>query len=37
MKDCRVPEKERLQEANSFRDTAKVLRMTVTLIYRDGR
>lgn len=28
MKDCRVPENDRLQEANSFRDTAKVLRMT---------
>src|SRR5690606_36179332 len=28
MKDCRIPEKDRLQEANSFRDTAKVLRMT---------
>ncbi|WP_194777327.1 acyl-CoA dehydrogenase family protein [Pararhodonellum marinum] len=28
MKDCRVPESDRLQEANSFRDTAKVLRMT---------
>src|SRR5690554_3812886 len=28
MKNCRVPESDRLQEANSFRDTAKVLRMT---------
>ena len=28
MKDCRVPETDRLQEANSFKDTAKVLRMT---------
>lgn len=28
MKNCRIPEKDRLQEANSFRDTAKVLRMT---------
>lgn len=28
MTDCRVPEKNRLQEANSFKDTAKVLRMT---------
>jgi glutaryl-CoA dehydrogenase len=28
MKDCKVPEIDRLQEANSFRDTAKVLRMT---------
>jgi glutaryl-CoA dehydrogenase len=28
MKDCRVPESDRLQEANSFRDTSKVLRMT---------
>lgn len=28
MKDCRVPEVDRLQEAHSFKDTAKVLRMT---------
>ncbi|PST82206.1 acyl-CoA dehydrogenase [Pedobacter yulinensis] len=28
MKDCRVSEKDRLQHANSFKDTAKVLRMT---------
>jgi glutaryl-CoA dehydrogenase len=28
MENCRVPESDRLQEANSFRDTAKVLRMT---------
>lgn len=28
MKDCRIPEKDRLQNANSFKDTAKVLRMT---------
>jgi glutaryl-CoA dehydrogenase len=28
MKNCRIPEKDRLQEASSFRDTAKVLRMT---------
>jgi len=28
LKDCRVPEADRLQNANSFRDTAKVLRMT---------
>jgi len=28
LKDCRIPEKDRLQNANSFRDTAKVLRMT---------
>lgn len=28
LKDCRVSEKDRLQNANSFRDTAKVLRMT---------
>jgi len=28
MKDCRVSEIDRLQEANSFRDTSKVLRMT---------
>lgn len=26
--DCRVPESDRLQNANSFKDTAKVLRMT---------
>jgi len=26
--DCKVPETDRLQHANSFRDTAKVLRMT---------
>ena len=28
MKDCRVPEVNRLQAGNSFRDTARVLRMT---------
>lgn len=28
LKDCRIPESDRLQNANSFRDTAKVLRMT---------
>src|SRR5262249_24812587 len=28
MKDCRVPEADRLQNADSFRDTAKVLKMT---------
>ncbi|WGK64296.1 acyl-CoA dehydrogenase family protein [Croceiramulus getboli] len=28
LKDCRVPESDRLQKANSFKDTAKVLRMT---------
>jgi glutaryl-CoA dehydrogenase len=28
MTDCRVPEADRLQNANSFKDTAKVLRMT---------
>ena len=28
LKDCRVAEVDRLQNANSFRDTAKVLRMT---------
>jgi alkylation response protein AidB-like acyl-CoA dehydrogenase len=28
MKDCRIPEANRLQSANSFRDTAKVLKMT---------
>src|SRR5215813_8499891 len=28
LQDCRVPERDRLQNANSFKDTAKVLRMT---------
>jgi len=28
MQDCRVPEADRLQRANSFKDTAKVLKMT---------
>jgi len=28
LKDCRIPEADRLQSANSFRDTARVLRMT---------
>jgi len=28
MTDCRIPEADRLQNANSFKDTAKVLRMT---------
>ena len=28
LKDCRVPEADRLRHANTFRDTAKVLRMT---------
>lgn len=28
LSNCEVPESDRLQEANSFRDTAKVLRMT---------
>src|SRR5262245_9038748 len=28
MRDCRVPEANRLQSANSFRDTARVLRLT---------
>ena len=28
LKDCKVPESDRLQNANSFKDTAKVLRMT---------
>lgn len=28
LKDCRVPEADRLQNANSFKDTAKVLKMT---------
>jgi glutaryl-CoA dehydrogenase len=30
LKDCRVGEADRLQNANSFKDTAKVLRMTRT-------
>jgi glutaryl-CoA dehydrogenase len=30
LKDCRVPETDRLQHANTFKDTAKVLRMTRT-------
>jgi glutaryl-CoA dehydrogenase len=30
LNDCRVPEADRLQNANSFKDTAKVLRMTRT-------
>jgi glutaryl-CoA dehydrogenase len=30
LNDCRVPESDRLQNANSFKDTAKVLRMTRT-------
>jgi glutaryl-CoA dehydrogenase len=30
LKDCRVPEADRLQNANTFKDTAKVLRMTRT-------
>ncbi len=28
LKDCRVPESDRLQKADSFKDTAKVLKMT---------
>ncbi|APG60289.1 acyl-CoA dehydrogenase family protein [Christiangramia salexigens] len=28
LKDCKIPEKDRLQNANSFKDTANVLRMT---------
>lgn len=28
LKDCKIQEKDRLQNANSFRDAAKVLRMT---------
>jgi glutaryl-CoA dehydrogenase len=32
MKDCRVPEENRLQGDNSFRDTARVLRMTRYLV-----
>jgi alkylation response protein AidB-like acyl-CoA dehydrogenase len=30
LKGCRVPEADRLRNANSFKDTAKVLRMTRT-------
>lgn len=30
LKDCRVPEADRLQNGNTFKDTAKVLRMTRT-------
>lgn len=30
LKDCRVPESDRLQRADSFKDTAKVLKMTRT-------
>ncbi|RFB78404.1 acyl-CoA dehydrogenase family protein [Methylovirgula sp. 4M-Z18] len=30
LRNCRVPEADRLQNANSFKDTAKVLRMTRT-------
>ena len=30
LKNCRVPEKDRLQNANSFKDTAKVLKFTRT-------
>ena len=30
LNDCRVPEADRLQNANTFKDTAKVLRMTRT-------
>src|SRR6267154_2252408 len=30
LKDCRVPEADRLQNANTFKDTGKVLRMTRT-------
>jgi glutaryl-CoA dehydrogenase len=32
LKDCRVPEANRLQAGNSFRDTARVLRMTRYLV-----
>jgi glutaryl-CoA dehydrogenase len=32
LSDCRVPEADRLQNANSFKDTAKVLRMTRTAV-----
>jgi glutaryl-CoA dehydrogenase len=30
LKDCKVPEEDRLQNANTFKDTGKVLRMTRT-------
>ena len=30
LKDCRVPEADRLRNFNSFKDTAKLLRMTRT-------
>jgi glutaryl-CoA dehydrogenase len=30
LKNCRIPESDRLQNANSFKDTAKVLKMTRT-------
>ena len=36
LKDCRVPEENRLQADNSFRDTARVLRMTRYLVGWDG-
>ena len=32
LEDCRVPEANRLQQANSFRDTAAVLRMTRAVV-----
>src|SRR6478736_3648045 len=32
LKNCRVPETDRLQNANSFRDTARVLKMTRYLV-----
>ena len=32
LKDCRVPETDRLQKANSFEDCGKVLRMTRTAV-----
>ena len=36
LKNCRVPEANRLQGGNSFRDTAKVLKMTRYVVAWDG-
>ena len=36
MTNCRVPEANRLQNANSFRDTAQVLRLTRSRRRLDG-
>ena len=36
LKDCRVPEENRLQAGTSFRDTARVLRMTRYLVALGG-